>query len=363
MFVDDDPMLLSSTRRQLVTKLPECELGFFDRAANALEDIEAATPDIIFSDVRMPEIDGPEFLRRVAQSHPEIIRFAWTGQSEADQLERVFKVAHQVFGKPCPTENLREIISTIMAFREHVKNSPLLPKLTHPDLNLCNLARLRELLRLLDDPQTSGQTIAERIDESAVVRARLLALANSSFFAPPVTISQTIQAVTMIGFGVVKAVLLGSQFAAMSEQSPAVMVELKQSLNRGTEIALRVNDLASRSELDDSDRNSALIAAMFHRFGKVQFAIHGGKEYTDLKLEASQRNSDLDALERKMFGVRHNQVAAYLLSVWGMDTSGCKAIAALHERPDEKDTVLRILQQAIGEYPDPQARKRGSVSN
>jgi hypothetical protein len=74
----------------------------------------------------------------------------------------------------------------------------------------------------------------------------------------------------MIGFVVVKAVLLGSQFAAMSEQSAAEMVELKQSLDRGTEIALRVSELASRSEPHDSDRNSALIAAMFHLFGKVQ---------------------------------------------------------------------------------------------
>ena len=42
-FVDDDPMLLASTRRQLRRKLGDCELLFFEKATEALEAM-AETP-------------------------------------------------------------------------------------------------------------------------------------------------------------------------------------------------------------------------------------------------------------------------------------------------------------------------------
>lgn len=116
MFVDDDPLLLASTRRQLLKKLPDCELVFFYRAIDALEDIAKTAPDIVLSDVCMPEMDGAEFLTHVAQIAPSTIRFAWTGQADSDQLGYVFKISHKVFSKPCPTERLKCLISTVADF-------------------------------------------------------------------------------------------------------------------------------------------------------------------------------------------------------------------------------------------------------
>ena len=110
MFVDDDPMLLASTRRQLMTKMNQCELVFCSGGQEALDKAAERKPAIIFSDVRMPEIDGPELLTRIAELYPETIRFAWTGQTDASQEDRINAVAHKVFTKPCNTETLCDTI-------------------------------------------------------------------------------------------------------------------------------------------------------------------------------------------------------------------------------------------------------------
>lgn len=111
IFVDDDPMLLASTRRQLHCALTNCDVAFFDSPFDALQAIQAQHVDIVFSDVRMPGMDGGEFLAQVAKVRPTALRFAWTGQTEGDQLDQVLRWAYQVFCKPCPTERLKDLVA------------------------------------------------------------------------------------------------------------------------------------------------------------------------------------------------------------------------------------------------------------
>ena len=115
MFVDDDPMLLASTRRQLMMKISDCELVFCNGGQDALDKAAQSPPAIIFSDVRMPEIDGPELLTRIADLYPEAIRFAWTGQTEESQVEKVNAIAHKVFTKPCNTETICDTIADYLS--------------------------------------------------------------------------------------------------------------------------------------------------------------------------------------------------------------------------------------------------------
>lgn len=350
MFVDDDPMLLSSTRRQLINKLPDCELVFCQSGAHALDEIGVAVPDVIFSDIRMPEMDGPEFLRRVAHSHPETVRIGWTGQPESNQLHRILQVSHQVLRKPCATENLRQIILDITRFQRQLADCWLLPRLTHPNQSHADPEHLASMLSMLDSPDVSATVLAETVEQSAITRARLLGIANSSLFSPDITISDTVGAIQMVGFGMIRAILDGADLHAEKLETPEVALELKECLEQGNELAQKVHRYAERNAMSVDDRNSALIAAMFYRFGRIQFAIHGGEEYSAIKREAAGSNTRLESLELDRFGSHHGSVAAYMLCVWGMDSLGCKAIASQHESSPTECPVERALRDCLGEH-------------
>ena len=345
IFVDDDPMLLASTRRQLMMKLPQCELVFFPTATEALTDIATTPPQIVFSDVRMPGMDGPEFLSRVSLSNPETIRFAWTGQSEAQQLERVFKVAHQVLSKPIASEQLVSIIANLVDYRTHIPNSSLMASLTGADHNRFDCARIKKVLAIIDNPNTSAEAVATEIDKSSIARARLLGIANSSFFSPVRTVADSKQAVMTIGFGIVRAIFLSSEYKC-DNQPPPVQLTLRQCLNRGMKAALAIQNITTTKGFSESDRNSAIVVAMFHCFGKVQFAIHGGNTYTELQSRANENEELLMEFEQQHFGASRFQVAAYLLCLWGIDPVACRAIFQLGTPDADCTPLAKLFQEA-----------------
>jgi response regulator RpfG family c-di-GMP phosphodiesterase len=106
LFVDDDPNLLSAFQRNLRRRYA------FDTApggAEALELLRRAGPyAVIVADMRMPGMDGVEFLEHARPLCPDAVRMMLTGN--ADQQTAVDAVNRgQVFrflNKPCATEAL-----------------------------------------------------------------------------------------------------------------------------------------------------------------------------------------------------------------------------------------------------------------
>jgi len=80
LLVDDEPSILSSLRRLLRPA------GYIIHTAEngkaGLEILEKETIDLIISDMRMPEMDGAEFLERVRNRWPATTRILLTGHAD-----------------------------------------------------------------------------------------------------------------------------------------------------------------------------------------------------------------------------------------------------------------------------------------
>ncbi len=80
LFVDDEPVLLQGYQRLL---RKEFDVSTAVGGAAALTMIEHLGPfAVVLSDMRMPEMDGVEFLRRVKTLAPDTVRIMLTGVSE-----------------------------------------------------------------------------------------------------------------------------------------------------------------------------------------------------------------------------------------------------------------------------------------
>ncbi len=115
MFVDDDPMILASVNRQLARKMTSIDFVFCDGGAKALAEAAKRPPDVLFSDLRMPVMNGLVFLTEFSKRHPKATRFAITGQLAASELVELEPLVEQVFSKPIDCIQLQEIIISVIS--------------------------------------------------------------------------------------------------------------------------------------------------------------------------------------------------------------------------------------------------------
>ncbi len=66
--------------------------------------------DIVFSDMRMPGMDGAQFLSAVRDKHPHAFRILLTGQADEHSIMSTVGVAHHFLEKPCSPEAIKAIL-------------------------------------------------------------------------------------------------------------------------------------------------------------------------------------------------------------------------------------------------------------
>jgi len=118
--VDDEEMVLNSLEMQLKDHFGDKYIyEFAENAEEALEIIEQLCEEgtdvlIIVSDWLMPGLKGDEFLIKVHEKFPKIVKVLLTGQADSEAVERAIAQAnlHRCIYKPW---NAKELIETIQS--------------------------------------------------------------------------------------------------------------------------------------------------------------------------------------------------------------------------------------------------------
>jgi two-component system, NtrC family, response regulator HupR/HoxA len=83
-FIDDEVNVLNSIKRAFRNE--EFEGYYFTSAVEALEEIEKIKPEVIVSDILMPEMNGFELLQKAKISSPTSVRVMLTGYADVTTI-------------------------------------------------------------------------------------------------------------------------------------------------------------------------------------------------------------------------------------------------------------------------------------
>ncbi|PWJ44168.1 response regulator [Sediminitomix flava] len=118
--VDDEKIILNSLKKQLKTRFgSEFLYEIAESAEEGLEILDELFEDnmeapIIVSDWYMPGIKGDEFLQRVHEIRPDIVKILLTGQADTAIIESAKKDGYlnEVFYKPWSQDELMSSIES-----------------------------------------------------------------------------------------------------------------------------------------------------------------------------------------------------------------------------------------------------------
>lgn len=87
LVLDDQPPIINAMRR-VIDRIPSdlldarCRVHGFDNPDNALGSLRDVSYDAVISDLRMPGVDGLDFLRQARKLQPDAIRIVISGHGD-----------------------------------------------------------------------------------------------------------------------------------------------------------------------------------------------------------------------------------------------------------------------------------------
>lgn len=228
LFVDDESSILSALRRLFRPHGYRILVAESGRAG--LEVLENEPVDLVISDMRMPEMDGAQFLKEVCSRWPNVTRILLTGY--ADMTSTVAAIneggIYRYISKPWDDNEILLVVREALERQRLIAENERLTALTQQQ---------NETLKALN--AGLEQKVAERTRE---VQQALNEL------------KKTFMATVQVCAGLVE---LRAGHAA------------QQLSGHGRRVAEHARQVARRMQLSDADIQNAMLSGLLHDIGKI----------------------------------------------------------------------------------------------
>lgn len=196
------------------------------------------------------------------------------------------------------------------ALRE-VKNLPTLPGI------------VLKLSQMAENPDTTTEQMGKEISKDHILAAKLLKLVNSAFYGFPQRISSLNTAIILLGFNVIKSLIISASiFEIMEDQD----VELwEHSLG----CALISNVLAKRLGIKDPEEIST--AGLIHDIGKVAIKMELPRESEQIRQLVQERRISTLTAEQEVLGLDHAEAGGWLARSWNLPDKLIEPVSSHHD--------------------------------
>jgi putative nucleotidyltransferase with HDIG domain len=199
-----------------------------------------------------------------------------------------------------------------------VEKLPSAPEIARKTLATVN----RDNVNLID--------LAKLIERDQALAARLLRIANGALFAFRSRVSNIQQAVTLLGLGRVRDLVLGlSVWGALGDGSSVAGRKFRKKMwVHSSMVAAAAKMLSERVR---NDEGATFTAGLLHDVGKLVLGLRLGDTYWELLDDAADDGGAAE-VEMAALGCHHATVGGWLLQLWGMPADLVDAVA-LHTEP------------------------------
>jgi HD-like signal output (HDOD) protein/CheY-like chemotaxis protein len=334
--VDDEPMVLSGLKRSLNSMKQEWEMVFVAGGQEALQAMAMQPFDIIVTDMRMPVMNGAQLLEEIKIRFPQCLRFILSGQADRESILKTVDPAHQFLSKPCEATELKSRLTRALTIRNLLQN-PELRGLVSKLESLPTLPTLyMELNKELNKDEPSVSRIGQLVSEDMALTAKMLQLVNSAFFGLPVHHSSASRAVLLLGLDIIRALVLSTHVFSKFQTNLLNEADVEYLWKHSTLVASHARKIAMHEKVNQRMVDECFTSGLLHDLGKLTLASALGEKYRDVLSLVRNTGMSIVPAEVQLLGCTHAEIAAYLLSVWGLSDNVIEGVA-WHHRPSESN--------------------------
>lgn len=355
LFVDDDPPVLSSLRRLL--RHEPWHLLFANRAQDGLDLLQSHQVDLIVSDMRMPEMNGAEFLSKVKDLYPHTVRVILTGYADRDVVASMLQneCAHQMVMKPWEPTELRSILSNFLTPKDSHHNTEkwLSEKVMEVDsLPTLPQVYLRIKKMLAQSSDLSVKQIGKEIEQDPSISVRLLKWANSALFGQRNRVDNIQRAIVVLGMEMVQGLVLSmSVFDVLKPDSlPPAGYSRDGFWKHSLACGLAARWIGKKVGLGDLISDKLFTAGLLHDLGKLFEDCYLHDSFVQAIAMAQAEQIALRDAEKNVMNMTHMEIGAYLAEWWDLSPVVTDVIR-WHHSPEilvQEDHLVDVVHIANG---------------
>lgn len=194
-----------------------------------------------------------------------------------------------------------------------------------------------ELIASLHDPDVDS--IARKIGQDPGLTAKVLRLANSSFYGMARQVSSVDQAVTVLGFRAVGSIATAAALVRQGQAMAPAGMDLKPLWRHALGCALAARELASASA---HAPDTAYTSGLLHDIGRLVLWTQFAKEQSAVAQYREQHDCHWAQAETAVLGTDHGEIGSLLCQHWQLPAAIAEAVA-FHHRCEMSASSLPLL--------------------
>ncbi|MBF0357491.1 MAG: HDOD domain-containing protein [Magnetococcales bacterium] len=168
--------------------------------------------------------------------------------------------------------------------------------------------------KAVDDPRGSMDTVGRIITEDPALSARLLKVANSSFYTSPFPVKSISRALTMIGTKQLKDLVTAIYTVKMCSKYARKQIDMDSFWRHSIACGVAARVIATAKRIMNTER--FYLAGLLHDVGHLIIYTKLVKHTEELSKRCNLGKEPVYKLERELLGFDHAEVGGRLLKKW-----------------------------------------------
>lgn len=343
LFVDDEPQILKALKRSFIDT--DYEILIANSGSEALNIVASTPVDLVISDMRMPQMDGYELLKRIKDYNKDIIRIILSGYTDEKIVYKALlnNLAKSYLFKPWNNDELIQMIHHIFEIGTMLEDSHLSELVQNQEDLPTPKATYGQLISLIEGDASTDE-ISKVIEADQAICSRVLRISNSAFYG--IKTSSIKQAITYIGLNNIKDIVLS---CAIFEnlKLPKTLEAYRNLLWRHASATSYYMSALYAKVLNQKMPIEAFTIGILHDLGKVVIL----QKYPEVALQLYEQmhhyqEATTRELELTQLGFNHEKLGGLLLEWWDFPFAIVEA-ALYHHDPLSPKIINRTLIQAL----------------